>query len=103
MVAAGQRQEELACQQSKSNEVTSSTPTERRQFTSKKHATMNVKTQKDNLSLANQLLKNQVKDKKSESKGKITCYNCQKMGHILKNCIKLRKGSKKSKNGKALS
>ena len=64
---------------------------------------MNVKTQKDNLSSANQSLKNQVKDKKSKSKDKIMCYNYQKTGHILKNCIKSRKDNKKSKNEKTSS
>ena len=64
---------------------------------------MNVKTQKDNLSSANQSLKNQAKDKKSESKDKITCYNCQKMGHISKNCTESRKDNRKSKNEKASS
>ena len=63
---------------------------------------MNIKTQKDNLSSTNQLLKNQVKDKKSESKDKIMCYNCQKTEHILKNYTKFRKDNEKLKNEKTL-
>ena len=103
VVAVGQHQEKLTHQQSKSDEVTSSTPMKRRWFISEKHATMNVKTQKDNSSLTNQSLKNQVKDKKSKSKDKITCYNCQKTEHILKNCTKFRKDNEKSKNRKISS
>ena len=103
VIAVGQCQEKLTCQQSKSDEVTSSAPMKHRWFISEKHVIMNVKTQKDNSSSANQLLKNQVKDKKSKSKDKIMCYNCQKMRHILKNCIKSRKDNEKSKNEKILS
>ena len=58
VIAVGQHQEKLAHQQSKSNEVISSAPTEHRWFTSEKHVIMNVKTQKDNLSSVNQSLKN---------------------------------------------
>ena len=41
------------------------------------------------------------KDKKSASQDSIKCYNYQKMGHILKNCLTSKMGKGKVKKEKA--
>ena len=119
VITAEQWQEELTQQQNRSHEPASYMPVNIKWFTSERHVTTYIKNYKGLTNSANQSssiistnhlsfnvfinhsLSYKNKNKKSASQDDIKCYNYQKMGHILKNCLMSKTGEGKVKKEKA--